>query len=206
MTTQIPPIKGRLFVVSAPSGAGKTSLVNALLAESKPEHRLARVITYTTKPPRPGEVHGRDYNFVSAAEFNQKIAENFFLEWSSAYGNLYGSPRSVLDEIAQGQSRIIIVDRDGVYALRSIVPRAVYIWVTVATIDILEQRLHQRNTEEKEQQEYRIRLAGREMAAHEQELEMFTHNIINTDFSQALQELKTIVIQELESSNLDNRQ
>ena len=87
---------GKLFIIPAPSGAGKTSLVTALLERIGQSHSLSRVITYTTKMPRSGDIHGRDYHFLSIDQFEQKIKEDFFLEWSVAYDHYYGSPKNIV--------------------------------------------------------------------------------------------------------------
>src|SRR5437879_4794715 len=104
---------GKLFVISASSGAGKTTLVTAIITHMGGHVNLERVVTYTTRTPAPGDVPGVDYHFVTPAQFQEKIAAGFFMEWSTAYGHYYGSPRSVLDEVAAGNSRILILDRAG---------------------------------------------------------------------------------------------
>src|SRR5579862_9920541 len=113
---------GRLFLVSAPSGGGKTTLVNAAIASLSREHSIKRLITYTSRSPRTGDVHGVDYHFVTPAEFQTLIEQEFFLEWSAAYGTFYGTPKEVLRDIAQGLSYIAIVDRAGAQAIYRLVP------------------------------------------------------------------------------------
>jgi guanylate kinase len=108
---------GKLFVLAASSGVGKTTLVHELCNFFKgTQYPLVRLITYTTRKPRAGEVDGIDYNFINEADFLQKVQGNFFLEWSSAYGALYGSPRSVEFDIKAGRFYIAVLDRDGIRA------------------------------------------------------------------------------------------
>src|SRR5581483_10666268 len=104
---------GVLFIVSAPSGAGKTTLVNAALGSLKSSHAIERVITYTSRMPREGEIPGVDYHFISELEFQSRIKDGFFLEWSGAYGTYYGTPRGLLEDLEKGHHRILIPDRNG---------------------------------------------------------------------------------------------
>jgi guanylate kinase len=183
---------GRLFIISAPSGAGKTTLTNALLDDMRPAYALERVITYTTKSPRPGEVHGKDYYFVSVAEFEQKIQEGFFIEWSGAYGNYYGSPSSILDSLAQGTSFIMILDRAGARALQGKIADAVLIWIRIDRIDILHERLIKRGQDSEAQIVRRLALAQQEVEEEAQN-RLFQHHIINDIFEVAVENIKNII-------------
>ena len=173
---------GTLFVISAPSGAGKTSLVLALL-----KHRpgLSRLITYTTRSPRAGEVNGCDYHFITESDFKLKIEQNFFLEWSCAYGAYYGSPRSLLDDIRQGQSFIAIVDRLGARALHKLITSAVCIWIVPPSLSVLERRLTLRASDCQERIRYRLQLARQEMEQERIE-PFFQFVIVNDSFEEAL--------------------
>src|SRR3990167_6495680 len=101
---------GKIFIISAPSGAGKSTLVAATLANLEKEWPIERVVTYTSKNPRNNEVPGQDYHFIKVDEFERRIKQGFFLEWSNAYGTYYGSPRSIVNQVANGYSYIGIID------------------------------------------------------------------------------------------------
>ena len=90
---------GKLFLLSAPSGCGKTMLVTQIINDLQPTCQIKRVITYTSRPVRPRELSGVDYHFLSAQEFQERITQNFFLEWSCAYDHYYGTPRSLISDI-----------------------------------------------------------------------------------------------------------
>lgn len=180
-----------IFVISAPSGAGKTSLVESVLARKQSNVLLERVVTYTTKSPKPGELHGKDYYFISTSEFEQKIAEDFFIEWSNAYGHYYGSPRSMLAAREKGISSIIILDRTGAHNMLLRVPDAILIWIMPPSIDILEKRLLVRGRETPEQIKKRIELATQELAA-EKKNSLFHYCVQNDDFVNASQKLEAI--------------
>lgn len=181
---------GKLFVVSAPSGAGKTTLVERALNELT---WLKRVITFTTKESRARETQDIDYHFISRAEFEQKIAEHFFLEWSDVYGAYYGTPQTVLQEIERGESRIVIVDRKGALAIKKIYPKAVLIWIKPPSLEILKQRLCARNTESAEKISFRLALAQKELALEPKE---FNYVLINNELNQAIHDLIDIIVKQ----------
>lgn len=187
---------GKLFVITAPSGAGKTSLVTALIERIGQSHALSRVVTYTTKAPRVGDVDGVDYCFMSTEQFEQKIKEDFFIEWSLAYGNYYGSPKNILSLLGQGSSFLLIIDRQGAQQVKAACPETVLIWICVPTIEILEQRLLSRKTENNEQINKRILLAQKEIE-EEGSINFFKYKVYNDIFEKALQELESIVKNEL---------
>src|SRR5688572_4813082 len=120
-------MSGALFIVSAPSGGGKTSLVKALLA-SEADIRLS--ISHTTRPPRPGEENGRDYHFVSPAEFERMLHAEEFLESAEIYGNRYGTSRTWIDEqLRQGQDVLLEIDWQGAQQVRKLVRNSVSIFI-----------------------------------------------------------------------------
>jgi guanylate kinase len=184
---------GKLFVISAPSGGGKTSLVNALLGQEPFKSSISRVVTYTTRSPRPGDVNGYDYHFVRELEFIELSAKGFFIEWSIAYGTYYGTPASALDDIAQGSSRIVILDRDGARNIAKAYPQAILIWIAPPSLEVLESRLRARNTENGEQIKRRLALATQEMDEEAQNPQ-YSHHILNDFFENSLNFLKNIVI------------
>lgn len=189
--------KGKIIILSASSGAGKTTLIHALYNYFKDKICLERVITYTTRLARKGEIHGEAYYFISPEQFKQKIDEGFFLEWSSAYGAYYGSPRYLLDRCDQGQSFLIVLDREGVLQLLSTFSHyLVTIWLSV-DLQLLQSRLHKRGSETLESYDARIKLAQEE---NERELNepIFSYHVKNDNFDQAFNDLIKIITKELE--------
>ncbi len=187
---------GRLFVISASSGAGKTSLVTQALKQLKKDHDISRVVTYTTREPRPNEVNGTDYHFISSEDFNKKNYEDFFLETSEMYDSSYGSPASINTELKRGKSLIIITDRSGARALAKEVPSSILIWITVPDFDTLKQRMKSRGTEDAKQTEKRLKLAQQEMD-EEQKQPLFQYHLVNDEFDRALAELMLIITDEI---------
>lgn len=187
---------GKLFIISAPSGAGKTTLVNAVIERYGLHYDLERVITYTSKKPRTTEQHGRDYHFVSPIEFEQKIRQGFFMEWSGAYEAYYGSPRDVLNWLTRGKSFILIIDRFGAEQILKMHPAAVSIWVYTRSIDELQARLVNRNTETTDHIERRLARAKNEILAEIHE-PMYKYHVLNHDFEVAVDKIFTIIKREL---------
>lgn len=186
---------GTLFILSAPSGAGKTSLINEVIQSN--DYRqlpLERIVTYTTKKPRHTEQDGRDYHFLSVEEFEQKIAQGYFLEWSNAYGAYYGSPNHIFEKLARGISCILILDRTGAREAYKKIPQACLIWIQ-AELDLLKKRLLIRGTDTPEQIEKRINLARMEIEAEKSE-KLFHHYLINNDFNDSILCLKEIIVRE----------
>ncbi len=185
--------QGRLFVVSAPSGAGKTTLVNEVVRRMGDSCPLERVVTYTTKPARSGEGRqGIDYHFITNEEFEAKIAGNFFLEWSGAYGHYYGSPRHVLDEVAQGLSRILILDRAGARQVKEAYAQAVLIWIYTKDIEVLRARLLGRGTDSAEQIVRRLALACEEIQ-QEQRAPFYEHYVLNDSIGSAISDFEVLI-------------
>jgi len=187
---------GKLFIVTAPSGAGKTSLVSALLERVEQTHKISRVITHTTKSPRLGDRDGKDYHFLSVDQFEQKIKEDFFLEWSLAYGHYYGSPKNIVPMLEQGNSFLMILDSQGAQAIASLLSEAILIWISVPNIEILKKRLLLRKSENLEQVNKRILLAQKEIQEKSKK-NFFKYVVCNDIFEKALLELESIVNKEL---------
>ena len=180
-------MSGALFIVSAPSGAGKTSLVKALLA-SEPDVKLS--ISHTTRPPRPGEENGRDYHFVSPAEFERMLSAEEFLESAVIYGNRYGTSRNwINDQLQHGQDVLLEIDWQGAQQVRSLVRGTVSIFILPPSLEVLEQRLKTRSQDPPEVIARRLATA-REEISH---LREFDYVIINKDFNRAALELASIV-------------
>lgn len=183
---------GKLFVVSGPSGAGKTTLVEHVVQSMGAHYALERMKTYTTKAPALGNLQDTEYHYSAVPEFQDKIAQNFFLEWSLAYGNYYGLPRSVKERIGQGQSTIVILDRTGARTIAQEIPDAILIWIKISTMQALEQRLQARGRDTQEHIARRLVLAGQEIE-QEQETPLYHYHIVNDDLGKAKYDLYTLV-------------
>ncbi len=178
---------GNVFMVVAPSGAGKSSLVNALLAN---DASIRLSISATTRAPRPGEQDGREYHFVTVAAFEKMRRENALLEWAEVHGNFYGTPRDWIERQTEaGQDVLLEIDWQGARQIRETYPEAIGIFILPPSIEALEQRLHKRGQDAPQVITRRLLAAGGEMS-HAPE---FEYVIINQEFSAALTELSTIV-------------
>jgi len=181
------PARGRLFVIAAPSGAGKTSLVRALMER---ESGLRFSISYTTRPQRPNEVHGRDYFFVAREEFDRMVAAGEFLEHATVFDNSYGTARrQVEDSLAAGQDLILEIDWQGARQIRRALPECRSIFILPPSRPELERRLRRRGTDTEEVIQRRLRDAAGDMG-HWREFEFV---VVNDDFERALGELQAIV-------------
>ena len=178
---------GSLFMVVAPSGAGKSTLVNALLAQ-EPAIKLS--ISYTTRPPRPSEQHGREYYFTSVDDFLKRRAAGEFLESAEVHGNYYGTSRLVIAEQIKADTDVLLeIDWQGAQQMKKQFPHAVGIFILPPSIDALEERLKKRGQDEPHVITRRLLAAGGEIA-HASE---FEYVIINQEFATALFELTAIV-------------
>jgi guanylate kinase len=179
--------RGRLYVFAAPSGAGKTSLVRALM-QREPGLRFS--ISCTTRPPRPSEVHGRDYYFLSPAEFERLVEAGEFLEHARVFDNRYGTPRQpVQAALESGQDLILEIDWQGAAQVRAALPESVSIFILPPSRAELERRLRGRGTDSAEVIARRLRDAAADMT-HWRE---FDKVVVNDDFDRALDELQAIV-------------
>jgi guanylate kinase len=182
--------KGRLFVVTAPSGAGKTSLIDALMRDD-PSLKLS--ISYTTRKPRPGEKHGVDYHFVDDAAFLAMRDRGEFLESAEVHGNRYGTSKQVItDALARGEDLILEIDWQGARQVRAIHPGCVGIFILPPSIEELERRMRSRGQDSDAVIRHRVDNA-REELAHAGE---FEYRIINKDFDTARRELAEIILKE----------
>jgi guanylate kinase len=178
---------GNLFVVAAPSGAGKSSLVKALMeldAQVRPS------VSHTTRAPRGQEKHGREYFFVSAPEFDQMVASDSFLEWAHVHGQRYGTSRKAIeDRVAQGADVVLEIDFQGAIQIKKIFANAVLIFILPPSWEELKSRLHNRAEDAPEVIELRLQNAADEMVY----VKEFDYVIINELFERALFDLKAIV-------------
>ncbi len=187
---------GKLFVISASSGAGKTSLANVVIERVGAQCSIERVVTYTTKKASSQEEHGKDYFFVTPQEFQERIQQGFFIEWSTCYDNYYGSPKNILTGMAQGRSYVAILDRLGTQAVAERVSDAVLIWIHTSDINILRDRLEKRARDSAEQIERRLQIATQELE-QETNNRLYKYHVLNDDFDAAANELEHIVQAEL---------
>lgn len=179
--------RGRLFVLSAPSGAGKTSLVRELLTR-RPELRLS--ISHTTRARRPTETHGREYYFVTAADFEKMVAEGCFLEHARVFDNCYGTAREPVEKtLAQGTDVVLEIDWQGARQVRAAMPSCLTIFVLPPSREALEQRLRGRATDSAEVIARRLRDAVSDMS-HWNE---FDYVVVNDDFERAVTDLTRVI-------------
>lgn len=180
-------MSGTLFIVSSPSGGGKTSLVKALL-EAEPEVRLS--VSFTTRAPRQGEVDGRDYNFVGLPEFQRMTEAGELLESAEIYGNRYGTSQKWVEaEFARGRDVLLEIDWQGARQIRAAKPDCVSVFILPPSRAELERRLRGRGSDAPEVIERRLHNSREEIAhAHE-----FDYIIVNDRFEDALADLQAIV-------------
>jgi len=180
-------VNGNLFIVCAPSGAGKTSLVNELL-QADPQIRLS--VSYTTRRPRPGEVDGREYHFVTEPEFAQMIARGDFLENALVHGNHYAtSAHWISEQRAAGHDIMLEIDWQGASQVRQLIPEAIGIFILPPSFETLLSRLNKRAQDSPDVIARRL-AAARDEISHVGE---FKYVIINDNFDQAAQDLISIV-------------
>jgi guanylate kinase len=180
--------EGILFIVSGPSGAGKTTLYKAVISMLP---NLKHSVSYTTRPPRPGEVDDRDYTFVSRDEFMAMIDKGEFVEWAEIHGKLYGTSKKRLEEIVNsGFDAILDIDIQGAAQLREKYKRGIYIFILPPSLEILKERLRKRLVNSKEEIEKRLKGAVEEIKKYRE----YDYVIVNKVFEEALKELEAIII------------
>lgn len=188
-------VPGNLFILSAPSGAGKSSLINALLKgddATNDEHtrKMQVSVSHTTRDPRPGENNGEHYHFVSVKAFKQQINNNAFYEHAEVFGNYYGTSEAAIDaQLAQGIDVFLDIDWQGAQQVRMKKPSVTTIFISPPSKEELENRLRGRGQDSDEVIADRMAQAQAECSHYNE----FDYVIINDDFDQALSDLKTIV-------------
>ena len=191
--------KGNLFIITAASGAGKTSLVKALVADN-PNIKVS--ISYTTRQPRVGEKDGKDYFFLDEVNFKKKIKNNEFLEMAECHGSFYGTSKlAVKEALENGEDMILEIDYQGAFSIKKLFPECISIFIIPPSIKALEDRLHNRGQDSKEDIKLRVAAARNEMS----HLEEFDYVTINDSFEQALDGLKSILQFKPESFNLKTK-
>jgi guanylate kinase len=182
--------RGILFVVSAPSGAGKTTLCQQIVSAVP---GLKHSVSYTTRRPRPGEQHGREYFFVDEPVFREMAARGEFAEWATVYGNLYGTPKRLLtDMMAAGTDILLDVDTQGAMQIKERFQDAIYIYILPPSLHALRSRLLQRAGDSPDEIERRLKKAREEVWSYRH----YDYVIRNEDVKQALKELESVIVTE----------
>jgi guanylate kinase len=180
-------IAGTLFIVSAPSGAGKTTLVGKLMER---DSAIRHSISYTTRQPRPGETEGQHYHFIDIQTFLAMRERGDFLEWAEVHGNFYGTSKSwLLEEMRAGRDTLLEIDWQGAQQVREVMPQAVSIFIVPPSIAELERRLRARGQDSEEVIQRRVAAALGEL----RHVDEFDFVIINKDLQEALEDLAAAV-------------
>ena len=181
-------MRGNLFIVAAPSGAGKSSLVNAVLAL---EPSIALSISFTSRGPRPGERHAQHYHFISKPAFEQMIAEGDFFEHALVHGDYKGTARqSVEPQLAGGRDVLLEIDWQGARQVRARIPEAISVFILPPSRQALDERMRKRGQDSEQVMAQRL-AAAREEMSHVTE---FDYVIVNDDFAQATLELRAVFL------------
>lgn len=179
---------GKLYIISAPSGAGKTSLVKQLVADLDD---LTVSISHTTRQMRPGETHGQDYYFVTVANFQAMQENEAFLEHAQVFDNFYGTAQQTVEEnLKQGLDVILEIDWQGAEQIKKLLPDSLSIFILPPSTEVLLQRLRNRGQDDEQIIARRMRDAVTEIRHHDE----FDYLVVNDDFALALTELKSIII------------
>jgi len=183
--------RGDLFIVSSPSGAGKTTLIRRVLEDPRIGGTLHFSVSHTTRPPRPGERNGVEYHFCDEDSFRRLEAEGGFLEWATVHGNLYGTSRGEVEpRLASGLDVLLDIDVQGARQVRSSVPEAVKVIVFPPSREVLEARLKARASDAADVVARRLSVAVKEMA----EFGEYDYAIINDGLEPAVDELRSIIV------------
>ena len=180
-------VRGQLFIISAPSGTGKTTLAERLV-QVVPDLALSR--SFTSRPPRTGELDGVDYNFISRERFESMIAGGEFLEYADVFGNLYGTSAATTEQaLAHGQDLVLVIDVQGARQVRSQADGSVGIFVLPPSFPVLEERLRGRSKDTEAQIQRRLAVARSEVSA----VNDYDYAIVNDDVESAVGRLRSIV-------------
>lgn len=182
--------RGRLFVLSASSGTGKTTLAHELLKRDK---NLVASVSYTTRRPRPNERHRTDYYFVTHGEFLRKKKKNGFLEWANVFGKYYGTPKKEVEALLRrGRDVLLVIDVQGAKKVKKVRPDAVFIFLSPPSKAELKKRLQKRGTESREEIEHRFKVATRELKELN-DMTLCDYRIVNRRVPVARKVLKGII-------------
>jgi guanylate kinase len=187
---------GKIIIISAPSGCGKTTLCNRLLTDSLD---LANSVSMTTRPPRPGEKNGIDYRFVSEKRFSEIVRKRGFLEHEENFGYFYGTPRAFVEKrLKKGKSVLLSIDVKGAMKIRKVYPAAsILIFLLPPSLAVLRKRLTTRRSDPPDVIRRRLGLAKKELSYKNR----YDHRIVNDNLEKAYRRLKSIVSAELEKRN-----
>ena len=181
--------KGQLFIITAPSGTGKTTIIRNIL--KKNIDGLSYSISHTTRKPRKGEINGLHYYFVDRATFEKMIKANEFLEWAVVYDQLYGTSLSSIDrELSSGKDLLMDVDIQGAREIKRKYPESSSIFILPPSIDSLNERLQRRSKDDKKHIELRLKNAVEEI----QKCREYDYIVVNNDLKQAIKEIEAIII------------
>lgn len=178
----------RLFVISGPSGAGKGTVI-ARLREARPDLELS--VSATTRSPRPGEVDGVSYHFMSDAQFDELVAQGGFLEWAHVHDHRYGTPRMHVEKVLEHASLILEIDPQGAFNVREAMPEAVLVFIAPPSLDVLRQRLEGRGTETPEELEKRLADADEFMKASVRYDEVVVNDVLDETVERLLAIIKS---------------
>jgi len=179
--------RGHLFIISAPSGAGKTTLAKAVLGRF-PD--MLYSVSYTTRKPRAGETDGVDYHFISSQDFKKGIKENRWAEWAEVYGNYYGTSVDVINKgLSSGRDMLLDIDVQGTIQILKHYPDSVTIFILPPSMDILKQRIEMRGTDSDSAIKRRLMTAEKEIA----QKHLYRHVIVNDNLSEAIEKLGSII-------------
>lgn len=188
-----------IIVLSAPSGSGKTTIVEKLI---KDMGGIARSVSYTTRPPRPGEENGKDYIFVSEQEFSQMKDNGEFLEWEENFGNYYGTLRKQIEDmLASGKDVIMSIDVKGARTAKKEYPESISVFIMPPSIQELENRLRKRKTDAENQVSIRLRESKQEFAASDE----YDFLVVNNKLEEAVAELRQVIEKERENRKKINK-
>jgi guanylate kinase len=187
--------KGLLFVLSGPSGVGKDTLLKELL---KTDLKITKCVTYTTRSPRPGEVDGVDYKFVSLAEFEELKRNNAFLEWAEVGGNLYATPKDFVEKkLQEGEDVILKIDVQGAMRVKELFPEAILIFIAPPSLEVLGERMRKRGSPEEEIKS-RLQIASREMEMSKN----YQFVLVNNDLEETIQKLYELIKRKQEEKEI----
>lgn len=195
---QVPERLGILYIISAPSGAGKTTLCKQVVASVS---GLWHSVSFTTRKPRPGEEHGREYFFIDENVFHDMVARNEFLEYAHVYSNWYGTPRKpLMDKMEQGIDVLLEIDVQGALQIKNKFGDAVYIFILPPSMDILRARLQGRGSDSQEEIVRRLQKVREEVWSFRE----YYYIVRNDDLTQSLHELQSIFVAErLKTKRMD---
>lgn len=186
---------GRIFIISAPSGCGKTTLCKRLL---KMGLGLFNSPSMTTRPKRRGETEGRDYYFVSKDKFKELISKNRFLEWTKTYGWYYGTPKNTVEKaLKNGKDVLLSIDVKGAVKIKRLYPGTVSIFILPPSINELKERLKKRNADNKKEINKRLKIVKKEISFANK----YDYCVVNDSVTSAIRKLKTIIISERRKVN-----